>query len=225
MHSDEVGNVSKEWSCQWEDVKPCKAKAAIRWNWPSHYWGVLRFPSDTWPTLHPLAILWWPPILYVRERNVDLYCTGISLDVFNCVYTDSNFVHVGNCLWRSAHLLLTLCGKVKTQGRGTRQTWRSLIKQTKHYFWVGTEGDLCICHLPKEPLWHFESPLYLLYRQDDFVDMHMTANLYVLLQPQLNNMYCFIFIRHTNNMHFSADTHGGLLPYSGCANRCWRGLS
>ena len=24
---------------------------------------------------------------------------------------------------------------------------------------------------------------------------------------------------------FSADAHGGLLPYSGCANRCRRGLS
>ena len=39
-----------------------------------------------------------PAILYVKERNVDLCCTGISLDVFNCVYTDSNFVYVGNCL-------------------------------------------------------------------------------------------------------------------------------
>ena len=38
-----------------------------------------------------------------------------------------------------------------------------------------------------------------------------------------------IFISHLLNfcllfVPFSADTHGGLLPYSGCANRCRRGL-
>ena len=157
-----------------------ETEAAIRWNRPSHYWGLLRFPSDTWPTpaQHTAPSSHTPAVLYV-EISTALAFLLTSLTVCILIATLSVWVIVCD----ARRTFLTLCGKVNPREGNSAiwaiqanfASWRRLKKQTKHYcITTVNRGRPCISAAsPEAPSWHLESSLYVLYCfgwHDDFAD-------------------------------------------------------